>query len=102
MPKGSGRGNVPWPKVSAGPKPHRFQEVVTMRAFDFSPFFRSTVGFDHLFEMLDQFAEASPSYPPYNIERTDENRYRVTLAVAGFGEKDLAVEVRDGVLTVTG
>ena len=73
-----------------------------MRAFDFSPFFRSTVGFDHLFDALDQFAEAGPSYPPYNIERTDENHYRVTLAVAGFGEKDIAVEVRDGVLAVSG
>src|SRR5215813_255332 len=73
-----------------------------MRAFDFSPFFRSTVGFDHLFDMLDQFADAGPSYPPYNIERTGENQYRVTLAVAGFGEKDLAVEVRDGVLAVSG
>jgi len=73
-----------------------------MRAFDFSPFFRSTVGFDHLFDLLDQVADSGSSYPPYNIERTDENRYRVTLAVAGFGEKDLAVEVRDGVLAVTG
>lgn len=73
-----------------------------MRAFDFSPFFRSTVGFDHLFDMLDQFADAGSSYPPYNIERTDENRYRVTLAVAGFAEKDLGVEVRDGVLAVSG
>jgi len=73
-----------------------------MRAFDFSPFFRSTVGFDHLFDMLDQVADAGTSYPPYNIERTDENRYRVTLAVAGFGEKDLTVEVRDGVLSVSG
>src|SRR5215472_14850906 len=102
MPKGSGRGNVPWPEVSAGPKPHRFQEVVTMRAFDFSPFFRSTVGFDHLFDLLDQVAEAAPSYPPYNIERVAENQYRVTLAVAGFGEKDLTVEVRDGLLAVSG
>ena len=73
-----------------------------MRAFDFSPFFRSTVGFDHLFDMLDQVAEAAPSYPPYNIERIGENHYRVTLAVAGFGEKDLAIEVRDGVLAISG
>jgi len=73
-----------------------------MRAFDFSPFFRSTVGFDHLFDMLDQIADTGTAYPPYNIERTDENNYRVTLAVAGFAEKDLSVEVRDGVLAVTG
>ena len=73
-----------------------------MRAFDFSPFFRSTVGFDHLFDMLDQVAEQGSSYPPYNIERTGENTYRVTLAVAGFAEKDLNVELRDCVLVVTG
>jgi molecular chaperone IbpA len=73
-----------------------------MRTFDFSPFFRSTVGFDRLFDMLDEVADNSASYPPYNIERTDENRYRITLAVAGFGEKDLAIEVREGVLGVSG
>ena len=66
---------------------------------DYSPFFRTTVGFDRLFDLLDQ-AEGAPGYPPYNIERSDENHYRVTLAVAGFAEKDLAIEVRDGVLTV--
>jgi molecular chaperone IbpA len=72
--------------------------------FDFSPLFRSTVGFDRLFDTLDQVAqyEAGQSYPPYNIERTSENRYRVTVAVAGFGEKDLNVEVKDGVLTIAG
>ena len=73
-----------------------------MRAYDFSPFFRSTVGFDHLFDMLDQTVDTAQSYPPYNIERTDETHYRITLAVAGFGEKDLNVEVREGVLGVTG
>jgi len=69
---------------------------------DFAPYFRSTVGFDHLFDMLDQVAETGNGYPPYNIERTDETHYRISVAVAGFGEKDLNVEVRDGVLTVTG
>ena len=73
-----------------------------MRAFDFSPLFRSTVGFDHLFDMLDQVSDQAQSYPPYNIERTDESHYRITLAVAGFGEKDLGIETRDGVLTVSG
>ena len=73
-----------------------------MRTFDFSPFFRSTVGFDRLFDMLDEVADNSQSYPPYNIERTDENHYRVTLAVAGFSEKDLTIEVREGVLGVAG
>ena len=73
-----------------------------MRAFDFSPLFRSTVGFDRLFDLIDSYAEQSNGYPPYNIERSDESHYRITLAVAGFAEKDLDVEVRDGVLTVTG
>src|SRR5258708_2676580 len=73
-----------------------------MRTFDFSPFFRSTVGFDRLFDMLDEVADNSQSYPPYNIERTDENHYRITLAVAGFSEKDLTIEVREGVLGVAG
>ena len=73
-----------------------------MRSFDFSPLFRSTVGFDRLFDMIDQVAESSQGYPPYNIERTSDNQYRITVAVAGFGEKDLNVEVRDGLLTVTG
>ncbi len=68
---------------------------------DYSPFFRTTVGFDRLLDLLDQ-TEGAPGYPPYNIERNDENHYRVTLAVAGFAEKDLAIEVRDGVLTVAG
>ena len=69
---------------------------------DFTPYFRSTVGFDHLFNMLDQAADAGNGYPPYNIERTDETHYRISVAVAGFAEKDLNVEVRDGVLTLVG
>jgi molecular chaperone IbpA len=69
---------------------------------DFSPYFRSTVGFDHLFDMLDQAVDTGNGYPPYNIERTDETHYRISVAVAGFAEKDLDVEVRDGVLTLTG
>ena len=69
---------------------------------DYAPFFRSTVGFDQLFDLLEQRSESAPGYPPYNIERTDENNYRVTVAVAGFAEKDLNIEVRDGVLTVEG
>jgi molecular chaperone IbpA len=68
---------------------------------DYSPFFRTTVGFDRLLDLLDQ-AEGAPGYPPYNIERSDENHYRVSLAVAGFAEKDLDVKVQGGVLTVEG
>ena len=73
-----------------------------MRAFDFSPLFRSTVGFDRLFDLIDSYADQSQGYPPYNIERSDETHYRITLAVAGFAEKDLNAEVREGVLSVTG
>ena len=75
-----------------------------MRSFDFSPLFRSTVGFDRLLDLLDSIPqyETAQTYPPYNIERTDETHYRITLAVAGFGERDLNVEVREGVLTVQG
>lgn len=75
-----------------------------MRQFDLAPLYRSTVGFDRLFSLLDSVAggEASPGYPPYNIERTDENAYRITVAVAGFGEKDLDIEVKENSLTVRG
>lgn len=68
---------------------------------DYTPFFRSTVGFDRLLDLLES-GDTAQGYPPYNIERSDENHYRVTVAAAGFGEKDLGVEVADGVLTVTG
>jgi molecular chaperone IbpA len=67
---------------------------------DYTPFFRSTVGFDRLLGLLESTSEQG--YPPYNIERSDENNYRVTLAVAGFAEKDLSVDVKDRVLTVSG
>jgi len=73
-----------------------------MRTFDFSPLFRSTVGFDRLFDLMDSVAEQSNGYPPYNIERSDETHYRISVAVAGFGEADLSLEVKEGVLTVTG
>ena len=75
-----------------------------MRSFDLTPLFRSTVGFDRLADMLDSMSQfdSGVSYPPYNIERTEENHYRISLAVAGFGEKDLSVEVKDGVLSVQG
>src|SRR5476651_2303896 len=69
---------------------------------DFSPYFRSTVGFDQLFSRLEQAVEAGNGYPPYNIERTDETHYRISVAVAAFSEKDLNVETREGVLTVVG
>ena len=68
--------------------------------FDTSPFYRSTVGFDRLLNLLDTASDQG--YPPYNIERSDEHNYRVTVAVAGFAEKDLSVDVKDRVLTISG
>ncbi|MGH6936296.1 MAG: Hsp20 family protein, partial [Methylocella sp.] len=75
-----------------------------MRQFDLSPLYRSTVGFDRLFSMLDQAAglESVPSYPPYNIERTGENAYRISVAVAGFGAADLSIETKENTLTIHG
>ena len=72
-----------------------------MRTFDLAPLYRSTVGFDRLFSMLDGF-EAAPGYPPYNIERTGENDYRITVAVAGFAENELSLEAKENTLTIKG
>jgi molecular chaperone IbpA len=76
-----------------------------MRTFDLSPLYRSTVGFDRLFSLLDKsagFEGGAPTYPPYNIERTGDNSYRVTIAVAGFSESDLGIEAKENTLTVKG
>jgi molecular chaperone IbpA len=74
-----------------------------MRTFDLAPLYRSTVGFDRLFSLLDQGVEgAAPGYPPYNIERTGDNEYRVTVAVAGFGEGELSVVAKENTLTIRG
>ena len=75
-----------------------------MRHVDFSPLYRSTVGFDRLFTMLDSLAqpENGQSYPPYNIERTAEDAYRISMAVAGFSDEDIAIEAHRNVLTVKG
>ncbi|TPE51503.1 Hsp20 family protein [Amaricoccus solimangrovi] len=75
-----------------------------MRHFDLSPLYRSTVGFDRLANILEQVsvAEGQASYPPYNIEKTGENAYRITIAVAGFADDELNVEAREGQLFVTG
>jgi molecular chaperone IbpA len=76
-----------------------------MRTFDFAPLYRSTVGFDRLFSMLDQLGgveNGQTTYPPYNIERTGENAYRITVAVAGFAEPELSLEVRENTLTIRG
>lgn len=76
-----------------------------MRSFDLSPLFRSSVGFDHLSRLMDsalRVDESALSYPPYNIERTGDDTYRVTMAVAGFGEDDLSIVSQDNQLTISG
>jgi molecular chaperone IbpA len=76
-----------------------------MGTFDFAPLYRSTVGFDRMFSMLDQFdgVEASaPNYPPYNIERTGENAYRISVAVAGFTDADLSIDTNENRLAIRG
>jgi molecular chaperone IbpA len=76
-----------------------------MRTFDFAPFYRSTVGFDRIFSTLDELVgldSSVPSYPPYNIERSGENAYRVSVAVAGFTDADLSIEAKESRLTICG
>jgi molecular chaperone IbpA len=74
-----------------------------MRHFDFSPLYRSTVGFDRVFTMLDSLAQPeNQTYPPYNIEKTGENAYRISMAVAGFDESELSIELDQHLLTIKG
>jgi molecular chaperone IbpA len=76
-----------------------------MRTFNFAPLYRSTVGFDRMFSMIDQLdgTEGSvPSYPPYNIERNGENAFRISVAVAGFTDADLSIEAKENTLTIRG
>ncbi len=74
-----------------------------MRTFDLAPLYRSTVGFDRLFSLFDQMTDGnSPGYPPYNIERTGDNDYRITIAVAGFAEPEINIEVKENTLTIRG
>lgn len=71
--------------------------------FDLTPFYRSTVGFDRLFNLLDQAGGLeAPTYPPYNIERTGDNAYRISVAVAGFSQPELSIEVKENTLTIRG
>lgn len=75
-----------------------------MRNFDFAPLYRATVGFDRIADLMDRALVndgTQPTYPPYNIEKTAENAYRISVAVAGFSPDELTVEVRDGTLHVT-
>lgn len=74
-----------------------------MRSYDLTPFYRSTVGFDRFFSLLDQAAsEASPGYPPYNIERTGETTYRISVAVSGFSQGELSIVAKENTLTIKG
>jgi molecular chaperone IbpA len=75
-----------------------------MRNFDPTPLFRASVGFDRMADLMDRVLTADPvqpTYPPYNIEKTDENAYRITIAVAGFAADELAVEVKENLLVVS-
>ncbi len=72
-------------------------------AFDFSPFYRDTVGFDRVFHMLDSVvSQGSQGYPPYNIEKADDDTYRIVMAVAGFSEAELGITQKEEELLVTG
>ncbi|MFM1960313.1 MAG: hypothetical protein RL588_1830 [Pseudomonadota bacterium] len=74
-----------------------------MRTIDFSPLYRSVVGFDRLAQLLETASvDQATGYPPYNIERTDENAYRIEIAVAGFRPEELNIEVKENLLTVQG
>ena len=74
-----------------------------MRSYDLSPLYRSTVGFDRLFDLLDNATKVEAGgYPPYNIERVSDDEYRITLAVAGFSESELDLEVHQNTLKITG
>lgn len=76
-----------------------------MRTFDFAPLYRSTVGFDRMLSLLDELDGVDGSvsnYPPYNIERTGENAYRISVAVAGFTDADLSIEAKENRLTILG
>lgn len=75
-----------------------------MTTFDFSPLFRSTVGFDRINRLMEsaRAPQGDSAYPPYNIEKTDEYRYRITVAVAGFGMDDLDITVKDNSLAISG
>ncbi len=74
-----------------------------MQTIEFSPFYRSTVGFDRLFSRLDNLVgQEAKTYPPYNIERTGENEYRISIAVAGFADSDIAIESKENGLVIKG
>ena len=73
-----------------------------MNAFDFAPLFRTAIGFDRLARLMDAAATSDASYPPYNIEKTGDDSYRLTMAVAGFGPDDIDITAKDNTLIVSG
>src|SRR2546430_12427844 len=100
------RGCATKPVRPAGADHPHFAQLrgYAMRTFDLAPLYRSTVGFDRLFSMLDNVAgfDSAPGYPPYNIERTGENTYRITVAVAGFSEPEISIVAKEDTLTIKG
>src|SRR5262249_2414700 len=78
-------------------------EDFSMRTYDLTPFYRSTVGFDRLFSLLDQAtSDGSPGYPPYNFERTWDTASRITVAVSGFAQDELSIVAKENTLTIKG
>src|SRR5262245_22652109 len=112
MPLMGAHRELPGPdgQVSAPPSGRQMTHVASkggpvMRHIDFAPLYRSTVGFDRLFNLLDSVSgldQGPAAYPPYNIERLGENQYRITMAVAGFSEDELKVDVKEQTLSVRG
>jgi molecular chaperone IbpA len=99
----SGAAQITGPALGRTIRMSLNQGGYAMRTFDLAPLYRSTVGFDRLFSLFDQLGhDGTPGYPPYNIERTGENAYRVTVAVAGFAEPELNIEVKENTLTIRG
>ena len=101
----AGRAQLTGPVPKGRPVPVSLLGGCTMRHFDLTPLYRSTVGFDRLATVLDQVMSADAGqngYPPYNIEKTGDDAYRITIAVAGFAEDELCIETREGQLVVTG
>jgi molecular chaperone IbpA len=79
--------------------------MTQMRAFDLTPLYRATVGFDQIADLMDRALASDAgqnTYPPYNIEKTEDDAWRISIAVAGFSDDDLAIEVKDRALLITG
>src|SRR5579863_5154386 len=98
-----GLGTRRAPVVSGVSYPSCSLEDLVMRTYDFSPLFRSTIGFDRLFDLAETAQRATDEgYPPYNIERLAEDRYQITLAVAGFSPEEISITAEQNVVTIEG